>query len=120
MDRDILSYRGAKRVFALIACLTLLQGLCLIIQAVYLSLAITHLFAGQGVQAQTRPLLFFFSALAGRYFCVFLNQMISGRFAERASSDLRTAFLAKLFKLGPKFSAREGTGNLVTLSLIHI
>ncbi|MFT8361813.1 MAG: thiol reductant ABC exporter subunit CydD [Sporolactobacillus sp.] len=117
MDRDILSYRGAKRVFALIACLTLLQGLCLIIQAVYLSLAITHLFAGQGVQAQTRPLLFFFSALAGRYFCVFLNQMISGRFAERASSDLRTAFLAKLFKLGPKFSAREGTGNLVTLAL---
>lgn len=115
MDRKILSYRGAKRVFTLIACLTLLQGLCLIVQAIFLAEVVTHLFDGKSVQDEVRQMLLFFSAFAGRYFCVFLIQTISERFAERTSSDLSSHFLAKLFKLGPKFAANEGTGNLVTL-----
>ncbi|MFX3619572.1 MAG: thiol reductant ABC exporter subunit CydD [Sporolactobacillus sp.] len=117
MDREIFSYKGAKCIFALISCLTILQGLCIISQAFFLASGVSGLFAGGSLRSAGRQVIFFFIFLAARYLCSLLIKMISERFAEQTSAALRVHFLAKLFKLGPKFVSREGTGNLVTLAL---
>ncbi|MFT8870901.1 MAG: thiol reductant ABC exporter subunit CydD [Sporolactobacillus sp.] len=117
MNRELFAYRGAKHVFALIACLTVIQGASIIGQAVYLSQAITRLFAGRPLQSIRWPMIYFFVALAVRYCCVLVVKLIAERFAERTSSTVRKTFLVKLFQLGPNFVNSEGTGNLVNLAL---
>lgn len=117
MDREIFSYKGAKRLFALTAFLTLGQGICILFQAIFLAGLVSGLFAGQPVSAIGKGALLFFAALFCRYLFVFLIKYLSSRFAERTSSEMREGFLAKLFELGPGFIKEKGTGTLVTLTL---
>lgn len=117
MDREIFTYKGARRLFALTALLTVGQGICIIFQAIFLAGLVSGLFTGQSVSAIGSRALLFFAALVCRYFFVFLIKHFSYRFAERTSSDMRKKFLAKLFELGHGFIRGQGTGTLVTLTL---
>ncbi|RYL89791.1 thiol reductant ABC exporter subunit CydD [Sporolactobacillus sp. THM7-4] len=117
MDREIFSYKGARLLIAATAVLTLLEGMCIILQAVYLAGMVSSLFSGRSVSDIYGQAVMFFIALAIRYFCVLIIRQIAYRFAERTSSYMRKEFLAKLFALGPAAMRREGTGNLVTLTL---
>ncbi|WP_332237562.1 thiol reductant ABC exporter subunit CydD [Sporolactobacillus sp. KGMB 08714] len=117
MDREIFTYKGAKRLIALTALLTIGQGICTIFQAILLADLVSGLFAGRPVSAIGSEALLFLGVLVCRYFFVFLIKHFSYRFAERTSSDMRKKFLAKLFELGHGFIRGQGTGNLVTLTL---
>ncbi|RYM04624.1 thiol reductant ABC exporter subunit CydD [Sporolactobacillus sp. THM7-7] len=117
MDRDIFSYKGGRLLFAITGLLTVAEGICIIIQAALLAGMVTKLFFGEPPAAIGHQAIGFFAALAGRYGSVLAIRQLSSRFAERAGSDLRKAFLSTVFALGPRAIKEEGTGNLVTLAL---
>lgn len=117
MDREILSYQGAKLLFALISFLTLIEGLCIIGQSVFLAGLISSLFSGRSFFSEGDQIVLFFIAVTVRYLCVLLIRTAAYRFADRTSSDMRRIFLDRLFQVGPKAVKKEGTGTLVSLSL---
>lgn len=117
MDREILAFKGAKRILAWIGVLTFFQGICIILQAMWLADAISELFAGKPATALLNKMSLFFAALVCRYLLLLLIKSLSYRFSEITGAQLRKAFLAKLFELGPRYIKKEGTGNLVTLAL---
>jgi ATP-binding cassette subfamily C protein CydD len=117
MDRELLSYKGAKPLFALTALLTVIQGLCIILQAVFLGRVVSGLFSGKQIASVSSDLLLFFVVLIFRHSTVFIIKQTCYRFADRTSSALRRSFLSKLFELGPKSARKEGTGALVSLAV---
>lgn len=117
MDREILTYKGAKINITMVSILTLLQSMCIILQAVYLADLISHLFAREEVSNLVQKVLLFLCALVGRYCLSLLIKKIAYRFADRTGTDLRKQFFSTLFELGPTFTQKIGTGKLVTLSL---
>lgn len=117
MDREILSYKGAKFLLAFISCLTFIEGLCIISQSVFLAGLVSGLFSGRSFFSMGNQTVLFFIVLAVRYFCILLIKTITYKFADRTSSDLRKVFLNRLFAAGSKAVKKEGTGTLVSLSL---
>lgn len=117
MDRELLSYKGAKLLFAITALLTFFQGLCVILQAIFLGRVVAGLFSGKQIASVSSDLLLFFVVLVFRHFLSLVIKKACFRFADRTSSELRKSFLTKLFELGPKSIRKEGTGALVSLSL---
>lgn len=49
MGKDLFRYKGMKRILTLITCLTLIQTAAIIMQAEWLSEAVTGLFNGKGI-----------------------------------------------------------------------
>ncbi|MCL1631013.1 thiol reductant ABC exporter subunit CydD [Sporolactobacillus sp. CPB3-1] len=117
MDRDLLSYKGAKLLFAFVALLTFVQGVCIILQALFLGRTVAGLFSGKQIVSVSSDLLFFFTALLARHFTAYVIKSNCYHFADRTSSDLREAFIEKLFEIGSKALKKEGTGSLVSLAL---
>ncbi|MCO7126216.1 thiol reductant ABC exporter subunit CydD [Sporolactobacillus shoreicorticis] len=117
MDRELLSYKGAKPLFALTALLTTIQGLCIILQAIYLGRSVSGLFSGKQIASVSSDLLLFFGVLVLRYLIIFIIKQACYHFADRTSSELRKSFLKKLFETGPRSVKKEGTGSMVSLAL---
>ncbi|BBN98497.1 ATP-binding/permease protein CydC [Sporolactobacillus terrae] len=117
MDRELLSYKGAKPLFAVTALLTVIQGVCIIGQAALLGRIVSGLFSGGQIASVRSDLLLFFVVLLLRYFTVLVIKQACYRFAERTSANLRKKFLKQLFASGPELARKEGTGSLVALAL---
>ncbi|WP_462406956.1 thiol reductant ABC exporter subunit CydD [Gracilibacillus sp. Marseille-QA3620] len=117
MTRDILNLKGIKGTFVFLFALSLLQGAAIIMQAVMLSRAITNLFNGEKLSDQFLPFLLFASAYLARQVMVFFRDQWMERFASDSGTAIRRELLDKIFSLGPKFTQKEGTGNLVTMAL---
>ncbi|WP_231589588.1 thiol reductant ABC exporter subunit CydD [Bacillus sp. FJAT-27916] len=117
MTRDILNLKGIKGTFVFLFALSLLQGAAIIMQAVMLSRAITNLFNGEKLSDQFLPFLLFASAYLARQVMVFFRDKWMERFASDSGTAIRRELLDKIFSLGPKFTQKEGTGNLVTMAL---
>lgn len=117
MGRGLLKYRGIKPVLAIIGILTLIQTIAIILQARWLAEVVSALFAGTKWQEESGIAGLFLLAFIIRVSCTLLQQKIAYSFAERTGKSLRKQVLEKLFELGPRFAATEGTGNLVTLVL---
>ncbi|WP_058302101.1 thiol reductant ABC exporter subunit CydD [Gorillibacterium timonense] len=117
MGKDLMKYKGIKPVMALLALLTLAQTLAIILQAKWLAEGISALFAGESVQEQYGVSLLFLLAFGGRHVIGLLQQKIAYRFAEDTAAGLRRELMDKLFRLGPRFTSRRGSGGLVTLVL---
>lgn len=117
ITRDILNLKGIKGTFVFLFTLSLLQGAAIIMQAVMLSRAITNLFNGEKLSDQFLPFLLFASAYLARQVMVFFRDQWMERFASDSGTAIRRELLDKIFSLGPKFTQKEGTGNLVTMAL---
>ena len=117
ITRDILNLKGIKGTFVFLFALSLLQGAAIIMQAVMLSRAITNLFNGEKLSDQFLPFLLFASAYLARQVMVFFRDQWMERFASDSGTAIRRELLDKIFSLGPKFTQKEGTGNLVTMAL---
>ncbi len=117
MDKEWFRLQGIRPVMLVLAVVSLLQGASIITQAVFLSKAITLLFEGNPLSEAYIPLLWFLIAFIARHTLVWLQQQTAGRFAERTSEGLREQLLDRIFKKGPGFAAKEGSGKLVTLAL---
>lgn len=117
MGRNLMAYKGIKTVLLGLSALTLLQAVAIIFQAKWLAEAITHLFHGESFISQIPLIGCFIAAFLARQLLQLIIKKICFRFAEATVADMREAFLESVFKLGPRYTRQEGTGNLVTFLL---
>jgi len=115
MGKNLLKYNGMSKLLILLVALTVIQGTAIIVQAYMLSKAIVSLFNGKSSSEIFYATIFFIIAFIGRYMIHSIKQKYSERFADLAVSELKMKVLDKLFKLGPRFTKKNGTGNIVTL-----
>ncbi len=117
MDKQLLQYKGSKQVMALVGVLTLGQAISIIIQALYLSKAITMMFQGSTWQAALPALLIFLAAHLMRNFFQWGKERLAYRFADQTALSLQQQLVEKTFELGPRSVGKHGSGNMITLIL---
>lgn len=115
MGKDLMKYNGVKRLLIVLATLTLIQGVAIITQAYMLSQAIVKLFNGGNSSDIFYATIFFILSFVCRYVLTTFKQKYSEQFADDASNEVKMKVLEKLFKLGPRYARKAGTGNIVTL-----
>lgn len=117
MDKQLFRYVGSKKMMFSLGLLTVGQGFAIILQAYYLSMAITELFKGAAANA-VLPLLFSFLAFfILRHLLQWAKDRIAYHFAEKTSIHYQSLLIRKLFTLGPRSISRHGSGSMITLCL---
>ncbi|MEY8343666.1 thiol reductant ABC exporter subunit CydD [Niallia circulans] len=117
MDKNLLKLTGIKPILATIGILTIVEGAAIILQAKWLAEIIASLYNGENYQEQYVKIILFLLAFLGRHFLHTIQQNIAAAFAEKTSKDLRLQLMQKLFELGPKYTKKQGSGNIATLVL---
>lgn len=117
MNRTWLKLQGVKTFLLKLFMMTIIQSIAIILAAKWLAYVIASLFAGEPLNGQFGKMGLFLLFFLLRYGMQFLMEKAAYRFAERTGTDVRKQLLNKLLQNGPRFSKREGTGNLVTLVL---
>lgn len=108
--KDIPGIGGARMVSAAFA---LMAAALIIVQSACLAQAVTALWGGASLAEAAGAVAGFFSAYACRLGIVALQERSAERFAERASSELRRAYLDALGSAGPEISHRFGAAACV-------
>lgn len=117
MGKGLMKYPGVRVVMMALGVLTLMQTLAIILQAKWLAEVVSALFAGSPLQEQYGLSLLFLLVFGVRHLLWMAQQKIAYRFAEATAAGERRKLLERLFKLGPQYAKRTGTGSLVTLAL---
>ncbi|PKG22549.1 thiol reductant ABC exporter subunit CydD [Niallia nealsonii] len=117
MKQDLFKYKGIKPILIILTILTILQGITIILQAKWLAEVIVSLYKGESFSKQYELIILFLLAFMGRHLLQLTLQKISADFAEKTSKQLRFQLVSKLFELGPKFTKKQGSGNMATLVL---
>ncbi|WP_088041393.1 thiol reductant ABC exporter subunit CydD [Bacillus sp. EAC] len=115
MGKDLLKFNGITKLLSVLCTLTMLQGTAIIIQAYMLSQAVVGLFNGESSSDIIHATIFFTISFICRHTITTIKQKYSERFADNASNEIKMRVLEKLFRLGPRFVRKNGTGNIVTL-----
>ncbi|MEW9577365.1 thiol reductant ABC exporter subunit CydD [Bacillus toyonensis] len=114
MKKNIMAYKGIKKVLVIIAGLIFLQTLAIIFQAKWLSEVITSLFHGLSIQSQITKVIYFVIAFLFRQLLNLIIRKVCLRFSTDTVKELREELMETIFSLGPRFTKKAGTGNLVT------
>jgi len=117
IDKKLLQLPGIKKILMLLAGSAVLQAIFIIGQAYGLSMTITHLWNGEGLNNQINWLLLFFGSFALRHVMTYLREHVLEEYAYQRSKDLRSELLQKIFRLGPQVVQKQGTGSVVTTAL---
>lgn len=117
IDKKLLQLPGIKKVLMLLAGSAVLQAIFIIGQAYGLSMTITHLWNGEGLNKQLTWLLLFFVSFALRHLMTYLREHVLEEYAYQQAKDLRSQLLRKIFHLGPQVVQKQGTGSVVTTAL---
>ncbi|MEY8458465.1 thiol reductant ABC exporter subunit CydD [Lactococcus ileimucosae] len=114
IDRTLFTLPGVRKILPALGGLALLQALCILGQALFLSQAITGLWQGQELRQVFPYIVGFFFSFFGRELVNFLRQYMLDRVSYRLAANMRSQILAKAFNLGPALSREMGTGNLTS------
>jgi len=117
MGKDLLQYKGMKRILAALTVLTCMQGAAIIMQAEWLAEAVTRLFNGERVGSLVPLIILFTAAFLFRHAVTLVRQRLIFDYAAKTGADLRKKFLENLFQSGPRLARKEGTGHVVTLAM---
>lgn len=117
LDKAVMRLSGVYQLLGLLAGLDILQAIFIIGQAVGLSQAITGVWEGRALESQLLPAASFFACYLGRHLINYLKDERLDRFASQQASQLRRQLLQKLFELGPHIVQKEGSGNMITMTL---
>ncbi|HIW88408.1 MAG TPA: thiol reductant ABC exporter subunit CydD [Candidatus Ligilactobacillus excrementipullorum] len=117
LDKKIMEIPGAKQVLSLLMLLTLLQSVAIIGQTITISRAIVGLWNGHPLSAQISWLVWFVLLYLLRHLCIYIKQQRLDKFASQASQEIRNKLLAKVFRVGPEITQKQGTGNVTTMAL---
>ncbi|MGT2950124.1 thiol reductant ABC exporter subunit CydD [Streptococcus cuniculi] len=117
LDKAVMRLSGVHKLLGLLAGLDLLQAIFIIGQATGLSQAITGVWEGQALESQLLPAACFFICYLGRHLINYLKDERLDRFSSQQASLLRGQLLRKLFELGPHIVQKEGSGNVITMTL---
>ncbi|MBC2256396.1 thiol reductant ABC exporter subunit CydD [Listeria ivanovii] len=115
MGKDLRNYKGIKKIMAILAVFTLIQGAAIIVMAITLARAITDLFHEHAFQSVTLQIGLFTGAYFLRHFLNVWKKQIVYRYASNLAKTMREELLDSLFALGPRFARAEGTGKVVTM-----
>ncbi|EIU7104141.1 ABC transporter ATP-binding protein/permease, partial [Listeria monocytogenes] len=115
MGKDLRNYKGIKKIMAILAVFTLVQGAAIIVMAITLARAITDLFHEHAFQSVTMQIGLFAGAYFLRHFLNVWKKQIVYRYAAKLAKTMREELLDSLFALGPRFARAEGTGKVVTM-----
>lgn len=117
MDKELFRYKGMKKTISLLTALSILQGAAVLLQAITLAKACTSLFRGKMDSTFYQAVILFAAAFLARQMLVLIKQKIAQQYAAITAAELRKRVLHHLFQLGPRYTRKEGTGDLVTLSI---
>lgn len=117
LDKAVLRLSGIHKVLGLLAGFDILQAIFIIGQAFGLSQAITGLWEGQTLQQQIPYIAYFLLSYLGRHILNYAKDSMLDTFSARQAKILRSQLLEKLFDLGPQIVQKEGTGNVITMTL---
>ncbi|WP_047999232.1 thiol reductant ABC exporter subunit CydD [Lactiplantibacillus herbarum] len=116
-DPALFKLPGMRRVTVILSLLAVVEGICIVLQAYYLSVAIVGLWHLHSLATIVRPMLFFALAWTGRQLLVVIKNRLMYPLVEKTTGDLRKQVMQKLYRLGPGYVAKTGTGNVVTTAL---
>ncbi|MEG2709255.1 MAG: ABC transporter transmembrane domain-containing protein, partial [Vagococcus sp.] len=117
IDKNLFRIEKIRPVLIGLAGLGVLQALLIIGQAYFLSYALSELWNGATVSAQYSKMGLFFICFLLRQVVVFFRDRFLDRYAYEQSQVVRKQLLDKVFRLGPNFVQKEGTGNMVTMAI---
>ncbi|WP_368197344.1 thiol reductant ABC exporter subunit CydD [Bacillus pumilus] len=117
MDKHLLQLKGMRGLLALLGIVSLIQGASIIFQAQWLAHAITTLFDGKSLSQATPYVLLFLAAFLVRHGLTLIREKVMFTYSSRIGADVRKQLLDQLFRLGPAFTKKKGTGKLVTLAM---
>ena len=117
MDKYLFHYKGIKPHMFIVGILTVLQGITIIVEAIFLAKAITYMFNGTAPSAVLPFFTGFIIAHFLRHFIQWLKERLAYRFAENTASAVQENLIRKLFELGPRGIGKSGSGNMITLAL---
>ncbi|MBU8725015.1 thiol reductant ABC exporter subunit CydD [Bacillus pumilus] len=117
MDKRLLQLKGIRGLLALLGIVSLIQGASIIFQAQWLAHAITTLFDGKSLSQATPYVLLFLAAFLVRHGLTLIREKVMFTYSSRIGADIRKQLLDQLFRLGPAFTKKKGTGKLVTLAM---
>lgn len=117
MDKRLLQLKGMRGLLALLGIVSLIQGASIIFQAQWLAHAITALFDGKTLSQATPYVLLFLAAFLVRHGLTLIREKVMFTYSSRIGADVRKQLLDQLFRLGPAFTKKKGTGKLVTLAM---
>ena len=117
MDKYLFHYKGIKPHMFIVGILTVLQGITIIVEAIFLAKAITYMFNGTAPSAVLPFFTGFIIAHFLRHFIQWLKERLAYRFAENTASAVQESLIRKLFELGPRGIGKSGSGNMITLAL---
>lgn len=117
IDKKLFRIDNIRLVLMGLAGLGILQALLIIGQAYFLSLGISSLWKGASVSSQMAPVALFFLCFFLRQVVVFIRDKTLDTYAYKESKKIRQQLLEKIFRLGPNFVQKEGTGNMVTMAI---
>ncbi|WLP59493.1 thiol reductant ABC exporter subunit CydD [Bacillus pumilus] len=117
MDKRLLQLKGMRGLLALLGIVSLIQGASIIFQAQWLAQAITTLFDGKSLSQATPYVLLFLAAFLVRHGLTLIREKVMFTYSSRIGADVRKQLLDQLFRLGPAFTKKKGTGKLVTLAM---
>jgi len=101
----------------ILALLAVVEGIFIIIQAQFMSVAIVGLWQLHQLGTILQPMLIFAVAWTGRQLLVVIKNRLMYPVVEKTTGDLRRQVMQKLYRLGPSYVAKTGTGNVVTTAL---
>ncbi|WP_342501679.1 thiol reductant ABC exporter subunit CydD [Bacillus sp. FSL W7-1085] len=117
MDKRLLQLKGMRGLLALLGIVSIIQGASIIFQAQWLAHAITTLFDGKSLMQATPYVLLFLAAFLVRHGLTLMREKVMFTYSSRIGADVRKQLLDQLFRLGPAFTKKKGTGKLVTLAM---
>ncbi|MDR7669525.1 thiol reductant ABC exporter subunit CydD [Bacillus altitudinis] len=117
MDKRLLQLKGMRGLLALLGIVSIIQGASIIFQAQWLAHAITTLFDGKSLMQATPYVLLFLAAFLVRRGLTLMREKVMFTYSSRIGADVRKQLLDQLFRLGPAFTKKKGTGKLVTLAM---
>lgn len=117
MDKQLLHYKGSKSLMLVVGIITIVQSITIVFQAIYLSDAIVKMYNGTAWSAVLPSFYLFIGAFLLRHFLQWGKERLSYQFADKTSLHLQQQLVRKLFELGPRKIGKQGSGNMITLSL---
>lgn len=117
IDKNLFRIDKMRSVLIGLAGLGVLQALLIIGQAYFLSSAISELWNGKSVSSQIKAMVIFFICFLLRQVLNFFRDRYLDTYAYEQAKIVRQQLLDKVFRLGPNFVQKEGTGNMVTMAI---
>ena len=117
IDKRLFSLPGTKKLFIMLAGLTLLQAFAILFQGKFLAEALVNSWEQKSLQTIIQPMTFFAVAFILRHCFNWINNKIVENYAENTSEEVRSRLLDKVYTSGPAMISAEGTGSLVTSAL---